>query len=157
MATALRKALRRAQKALFHEDLLALIETIQQISTPFDLDKCSFAVHPVAMRVTELQRMIRRAHGHLVKDTSTSDEDALKPGHIMTSTYPQDIQLPGDRHDNDRRDITEISIVPTIGELRSDALNSFLHLASINHTFWMGSNDPSTFIFDFFGMIYSER
>ncbi|MCJ1429305.1 hypothetical protein MMC29_007218 [Sticta canariensis] len=120
------RSLRRAQKALSHEGLLALVETIQQISATFDLDKCSLAVHTVAMRVAELQRMIRSAHGLLVKYTNTGDEDALKPRHVMTSTYPRDIQLLGDRHDNDRRDITEISIVPTIGELRSDRVEFLL-------------------------------
>lgn len=122
MATALREVLRRAQKALFHDDLLGLVETIQRVSASFDLSKSSIAIHTVAMRVAELQRMIRRAHDLLEKDTKTTDEDSLESSHEVILTYPRDIQLPGDRHDNDKRDITEISILPTEGEIRSERI-----------------------------------
>lgn len=131
MATALREVLRRAQKALFHDDLLALVETMQQISASFDLSENSLVVHTVAMRITELQRMIHRAHGLLEKDTNPS-EDALSGRHEVISTYPRDIQLPGDRHDNDRRDITEISILPTEDEIRSERIE-FLPSYSVDH------------------------
>lgn len=131
MVTALREVLRRTQKALFHENLLALVETLQQISASFDLSKSSVAAHTVAMRVAELQRMIRRARGLLEKDTNTSDEDTLTFENLVTSTYPRDIQLPGDRHDNDRRDITGISILPTEDEIRSERIE-FLPSSSID-------------------------
>ena len=37
---------------------------------------------------------------------------------VVASTYPREIQLPGNRHDNDKRDITEISVLPTEDEIR---------------------------------------
>ncbi|MCJ1464386.1 hypothetical protein MMC07_002999 [Pseudocyphellaria aurata] len=131
MATALREVLRRTQKALFHENILALVDTIHQISSSFDLSRSPVAIHTVVMRVAELQRMIRRAHGLLERDTNISDENALESRHEVTSTYPRDIQLPGDRHDNDRRDITEISILPTEDEIRSERIE-FLPSTSID-------------------------
>lgn len=132
MATALREVLRRAQKALFHDDLLALIETMQQISATFNLSESSLVVQTVAMRVTELQRMIRRANGLLEKDTNPSDQYEVRGRQEVISTYPRDIQLPGDRHDNDKRDITEISILPTEDEIRSER-DEFLPSSSVDH------------------------
>ena len=122
MATVLREVLRRAQKALFHEDLPALAETLQQISASFDLSKSSMAIHTVAMQVAELQRMVCRAQGLLENSTNTSGEDTLGSENAVTSTYPRDIRLPGDRHDNDSRDITEISILPTEDEIKSERI-----------------------------------
>ncbi|PVH97235.1 hypothetical protein DM02DRAFT_533617, partial [Periconia macrospinosa] len=37
------------------------------------------------------------------------------------STYPRDIVMPGERHDNDKADITKINIFPTRAEIMSDA------------------------------------
>ncbi|KAG4428093.1 hypothetical protein IFR05_016422 [Cadophora sp. M221] len=39
---------------------------------------------------------------------------------VVTSTYPRDIIVPGDRHDNDNTDITKIQILPTEMEIRSN-------------------------------------
>lgn len=131
MVTTLREVLRRTQKACYHEDLPALLETMEQISTSFDLSKSSIAIHTVVMRVAELQRMIRRAHELLEEDTNLRDEDMLGSRQVVTSTYPRDIQIPSDRHDNDKRDITEISILPTEGEIRSECVE-FLPSSNID-------------------------
>lgn len=131
VATALREVLRRTQKALFHENILALVETIHQISASFDLGRSPVAIHTVVMRVAELRRMIHRARGLLERNTNTSDEDALNSRHEVISTYPRDIHLPGDRHDNDRRDITQIHILPTEDEIRSERIE-FLPSPSVD-------------------------
>lgn len=121
MATALREVLRRTQKSLFH-DILGLVETTQRVSASFDLSKSSIAVHTVVIRVPEAQRMIRPAHDRLDRDTKSINEDSLESSHEMILTYPRDIQLPGGRHDNDKRDINEISIFPTEGEIISERI-----------------------------------
>src|SRR4029077_10056811 len=38
---------------------------------------------------------------------------------LVVSAYLRDIELPGDRHDNDKLDITQIAIIPTESEIRS--------------------------------------
>ena len=117
MATAVREVLRRTPKALFHEDLPALVESMGNASGFLVLDHNSVAVHTVAIRVAELQRMIRRTRGVLMENLDDGKEIA-KP--MVASTYPRDIQLPGTRHDNDKIDITEIKILPTEDEIRSE-------------------------------------
>jgi CCCH-type zinc finger len=117
MATALREVLRRTPKALFHEDLPALVESIGNASEFLGLDNNSVAAHTVATRVAELQRMIRRTQGILMENVDDGKEIANL---VVASTYPRDIQLPGNRHDNDKRDITEINILPTEDEIRSE-------------------------------------
>ena len=129
MATALREVLRRTPKALFHEDLPALVESMGNASEFLGLDNNSVAVHTVAIRVAELQRMIRRTQGVLMENVDDGKE-IVNP--VVASTYPRDIQLPGNRHDNDKRDITEINILPTEDEIRSDR-PEFLPSPNIDH------------------------
>jgi hypothetical protein len=117
MATALREVLRRTPKTLLHEDLPSLVESIKNASECLGLDSNSVAFHTVALRVAELQRMIRRTQGVLMEDIDDGKESANP---IVASTYPRDIQLPGNRHDNDKLDITEISVLPTEDEIRSE-------------------------------------
>ncbi|MCJ1246493.1 hypothetical protein MMC30_003701 [Trapelia coarctata] len=117
LATALREVLRRTPKALYHEDLPALAESI---SKAIGRKRDSVAIHTVVERVAELQRMIYRAQGVLGRDTDDIEEGGIILQSVITSTYPRDIQLPGDRHDNDKRDITDIDVIPTEGEVRSE-------------------------------------
>ncbi|KAI9836984.1 MAG: hypothetical protein M1819_000633 [Sarea resinae] len=111
MVTSLREVVRRNQKALFHEDLPGLMDRLKDISDR--LDPKSTLVQSATRRVTEIQRMIQRARGLLVKDIDqqTKARDTL--------TYQLDIKVPGDRHDNDNMDITEVKILPTEEEIRS--------------------------------------
>ncbi len=41
-------------------------------------------------------------------------------------TFPQKMDLPGDRHDNDHKDISRISILPTLGRSSARSRNTFL-------------------------------
>ena len=116
LATALREVLRRTYKATFHDGLPALVESIGTI----DIDSNSVAVHAIETLVAELQRMISRAHALLTRDADDGEGNGIKLPPVLVSTFPQDVQLPGDRHDKDKRDITQIDIVPTEGEVRSE-------------------------------------
>ena len=66
------------------------------------------AFHTIAARIGELDRMIRRSQGALVDDADLEELRRNKSKPVVTSTYPRDIQLPGNRHDNDKKDITQI-------------------------------------------------
>ena len=104
-------------KTLLHEDLPSLVESMKNASKCLGLDNNSAAFHTMALRVAELQGMIRRTQGVLMEDVDDGKESANL---VVASTYPRDIQLSGNRHDKDKRDITEISVLPTKDEIRSE-------------------------------------
>jgi hypothetical protein len=66
------------------------------------LDNDSVAFHAMAQGVAEIQRMIRRTQGILTEDVDNGKDGANL---VVASTYPRDIQLPDNRHNNDKRDI----------------------------------------------------
>ncbi|KUJ06169.1 uncharacterized protein LY89DRAFT_770969 [Mollisia scopiformis] len=126
MSTAIRELLRREQRAAFHDDLLDLVNSLENATDVTGMDKQCVAFQNVINRIGELRATIARANSLLnheevprVSGVSTA---------IATSTYPRDTIVPGDRHDNDNTDntdITKIQILPTEMEIRS-SLPEFL-------------------------------
>lgn len=114
MLFALREVLRRNQKAIFHEDLPTVMDNLEKVSRMRDS-----VMNHVAGRIAEIKRMIGRANGILVT-TAEETQDQSQPALKSPSTYPKDIRIPGDRHDNDKRDITHINIIPTKDEILSE-------------------------------------
>ena len=57
----------------------------------------------MAQGVAEIQRMIRRTQGILTEDVNDGKDGG---NFVVASTYPRDVQLPNNRHGNDKRDIT---------------------------------------------------
>lgn len=118
ITTALREVLRRIPRALFHEELPDLVESLKNSFDVVGFEKTSLSFHIINTCVTEIQRMMNRGKGLLVeKIRENSDEDLLP---VVTSTYPRDLEMPGDRHDNDNTDITKIKILPTEEEIRCE-------------------------------------
>lgn len=118
LANALRELLSREQRSQFNEDLPSLLDSIENILDIAAVHTQSEAYGIVNNRLVELRGMVARANGML------QDEEELHVKGISTkavlSTYPKALVLPDNRHDNDKLDITEISILPTEGEIRSD-------------------------------------
>ncbi|TVY90442.1 NFX1-type zinc finger-containing protein [Lachnellula willkommii] len=125
----LREILRREQRALFHDDLPALVGDFEEFSSALS------AQHPtVAFRTTsvlaEVRGMIARARGLLhnegpkVNGVSTT---------VVTSTFPREIELPGGRHDNDKDDIADIQILPTENEIKSEHRKEYLPSTDRDH------------------------
>lgn len=132
MSTAICEVLRREQRATFHEDLSDLVISMNDIIESTSIARTSAEFQPVINRIAELQAMIARANGLL------NNEEPQVGGVtdlIVTSTYPRETILPGDRHDNDKLDITKIKILPTEDEIRSD------------HAEFLPSTDPDQFHF----------
>lgn len=71
----------------------------------------------IIRRIGELRGRVARASELLSYEPET-DEDMIW---VVRLTYPRDIVKPGGRHDNDKADITNISIFPTRAEISSDA------------------------------------
>lgn len=118
ITTTVREVLRRNPRALFHDELPDLVESLRNNFEVMAFDKSSTSYITVTRRVIELLRMVHRAKGLLVEEKGDELDNDQPP--VVTSTYPRDIDMPGDRHDNDKMDISRIRIVPTEDEIRCD-------------------------------------
>ena len=118
MSTAICEVLRRERRATFHDDLPELVDSLENIPKITGIDNKSTAFQIIANRVAELRAMVARAKGLL----NHNDEPRVGgvSTAVVTSTYPREIVLPGDRHDNDKMDITKIKILLTEDEIRSN-------------------------------------
>ena len=116
--------LRREQRATFHDDLPDLVNSLENIAA--SINKKSTAYPIIIRRIAELRAIISRANGLL------SEEEPQENGisTVVTSTFPREIIIPRDRHDNDKQDITKVKILPTEDEIRS------------NHAEFLPSTDP---------------
>jgi hypothetical protein len=117
MSTAICQVLRREQRATFHDELPDLVDSLENITEITGIDKSSTAYQLIIRRIAELRAMIARAKGLL------SEEEPQQSGistTVGTSTYPREIIIPRDRHDNDKMDITKIKLLPTEDEIRSN-------------------------------------
>jgi hypothetical protein len=118
MSTAICEVLRREPRATFHDDLPDLVDFLENIPEVTGLDNKSTTFQIIANRVAELRAMIARAKGLL--DHPEEPRVGGVSTTVVISTYPREIALPGDRHDNDKMDITKIKILPTEDEIRSN-------------------------------------
>lgn len=118
MSTAICELLRREPRATFHDELPDLVDHLETVTKTAATDIGSAAYQLVIRRVADLRAMRARATGLL------SEEEVLQEAGIsttvVTSTYPRDVVVPRDRHDNDKMDITKIKILPTEDEFRSN-------------------------------------
>ena len=117
MINALREVLRREQRAAFHDDLPGLVDSIENNRDIMCLDKRSTTFSIITHGIAELRAIISRANG-LLKTVEEPRLANVSPT-AVTSTYPREIVVPGNRHDNDHMDIAKIKILPTYDEIRS--------------------------------------
>ena len=117
-STALRELLRRERRAIFHDDLPGLIDSIENTMEALDIQPDTVAFQTLHNGNKEVLGMIAHAQGLLQPD----EEPKMKgvSSSVVTSTYRREMIPPGTRHDNDNTDITKISILPTMDEIRSD-------------------------------------
>jgi hypothetical protein len=118
MCTTLQELLKREQRARFHDDLPGLIDSIEAIAGAIDGDDGGAALEVAKRKITELRGIVARAKG-LLHEEDEEPVDGVSTT-VTASTYPREIMLPGYRHDNDKTDITDIKIMPTEGEIRSN-------------------------------------
>jgi len=139
MSTVLLELLKRERRAMFHDDLPDLVETMENITTITGLDQNSVAFQVVTNTIREL-RGIARANGLLNHEVEEPGQVDGVSTAVVTSTYPREIILPRDRHDNDKLDIAEIKLLPTEDEIRSNHLE-FLPSTDLNQPHFL--SDPS--------------
>lgn len=112
----LREILWREQRAIFHDELPALVGDFEEFSRALSTQHPTVAFRTNSV-LTEVRGMIARVRGLLhnegpkVNGVSTT---------VITSTFPREIELPGGRHENDMDDIADIQILPTENEIKSE-------------------------------------
>jgi hypothetical protein len=103
MSTALRELLRRESRARFNDDLPALIESLKNTVHIINGER-SQASAIVFRQIDEIGAIVDRAKGLLVQE---EEQHEAFSAITVTSTYPRNLVIPRDRHDNDKADITE--------------------------------------------------
>jgi hypothetical protein len=116
ICTALCEVVRRDQRARLNERLDDLVASSKTAGEIIPSQACSIASTIVNKILVDIRAMIARCKGYLAEESPTSEEIFG----ATTITYPRDVVIPQDRHDNDKADITEIVIFPTRDEIMSD-------------------------------------
>ncbi|KAF1993893.1 NFX1-type zinc finger-containing protein 1 [Amniculicola lignicola CBS 123094] len=116
MSMALRELLRRESRARFNDDLPTLIASLEGTVHMINGDH-SQASAIVLRQIREVRAIVDRAKGLLVQE---EEQHEASPAITVTSTYPRNLVVPRDRHDNDKADITKIKIFPTRQEILSE-------------------------------------
>lgn len=117
---ALKELLRREQRALFHDNLPDLVQSMTDYAQAASGEPDHMEMQRVYNSVREVQGMMDRARGSLHPDEPSQEGSVTTMAPMVTSTYPRDIVMPQDRHDNDKMDFTKIQILPTEDEVRCD-------------------------------------
>ena len=118
LTTALYELLYRNRRARFNDDLTKLLTALDSAAEIIPASQPSVTTTIVKKCLADVQAMINRAKG-LVSDNDLDREEA--PRAFAASVYPRDLAVPANRHDNDKFDISDVTIFPTQGELVSDA------------------------------------
>ncbi|KAM0160649.1 hypothetical protein ACHAQE_004506 [Botrytis cinerea] len=142
ISTCLRELLRRERHALFHDDLPNVVASLENSVAIIGVDRNSAAFAIIPSRIQEIQGMIARAKG-LLHQEDQQQVDGVSTA--VVSTYPREITLPQGRHDNDHMDITSIRILPTEGEIRSEAVE-FLPSTDVDQPHFIA--DPAARLLD---------
>lgn len=114
MALALREILRRESRARFNEDLPFLVDAIENVVDMISEEQSQTRTI-VARSVGEMRAVIDRANGLLAQE-----DEVLQPSVATSSSYPRSIEIPRDRHDNDKADVSQMEIFPTREEIMTD-------------------------------------
>lgn len=118
MCTALREILKREQRARLHDDLPLLLDSLDDIVKYLTVGDPSTSLRTIKRLIEELRPVVAR--NNPLDADKRAPESASRPFASNASSYPLDIVIPQDRHDNDNIDITRIQIFPTREELMSD-------------------------------------
>ncbi|KAF1915145.1 hypothetical protein BDU57DRAFT_576497 [Ampelomyces quisqualis] len=118
MSAALHELLKRESRARFNNELEILLNALETAAGVVAPEKPSITSTLVFNHVRGMRAMVARAKGLLYKDVPDVNELTLS---APASSYPRDLVIPSDRHDNDKLDMTEIVIFPTRDEIMSSA------------------------------------
>ena len=119
LVAALSEILRREFRARYNDDLPDLLNSLEIAAQLIDEHGSNPASGLITNRAVEFRALVARASGLLGEEAGTDFD--VHPSSLLHSSYPRDVVIPGDHHDNDKADITKISIFPTRAEILSEA------------------------------------
>lgn len=116
----LRELLRREQRVQFNDELPQLFNAMENIMEVANIDKQSVTFQLVNTRLVELRGIVARANGLLQKEIEEPNIQGVST--TVVSTYPRPIGMdrPQNRHDNDKVNIADVKLLPTVDEIRSN-------------------------------------
>lgn len=120
MTKALCELLRRDQRARLNDHLDSLIVGLEKAAHIIPTEPSSMVSTIVRKILVNIQAMISRALG-LLADPHSTDVDGPSSDTMSAASYPRNIVVPDNRHDNDKKDISDIVIFPTRDEIINDA------------------------------------
>jgi hypothetical protein len=120
LTKALCELLRRDQRARLHDHLGTLVVCLENAAQIIPAEYPSMVSTIVEKVLANIQAMISRTLG-LLAEPHSPDVDEASSITEAAASYPRDVIIPQDRHDNDKKDIADIVIFPTRDEIISDA------------------------------------
>lgn len=118
MPVALRELLGREPRARFNENISSLLDSMEECTRMIAGDTRDLVMPITLSRINEIRAVVARANGLLAQE-----EDGTHVETVTKSTYPRNLVMPRDRHDNDKPDIVNVKIFPTSEEIMSDAID----------------------------------
>ncbi|KAJ5559577.1 hypothetical protein N7513_001976 [Penicillium frequentans] len=115
LLNALYQLLSRVRRTRFHDELPVLLNLARELASKIT-EECSKAdLDGLQSRIEVMQSLVTSASRNLVTPrVHEGDPQRTRP---VLSSFLMDVQTPGGRHDNDLADISEILILPTLGEI----------------------------------------
>ena len=118
MPVALRELVGREPRARFNENITSLLDLMEEATKVIAGDTRDLITPITLGRINEIRAIVARANGLLAQEENNAHAEM-----ITKSTYPRNLVMPQDRHDNDKPDIVNVRIFPTSEEIMSDAID----------------------------------
>ncbi|KAL3444860.1 hypothetical protein BJX65DRAFT_319748 [Aspergillus insuetus] len=116
LVRAIREVIIRNQKALYHEGLPGLVDSVSQLCDELMIDKPLMA--PTKIQIEELHRLRKRADTMLADNQQEAEIDITTALQKIVRPNCPILETPGSLHNNDKADIAQITIIPTEDEIR---------------------------------------
>ncbi|KAF4343606.1 NFX1-type zinc finger-containing protein [Fusarium beomiforme] len=115
---ALQELLVKTSRTRFCDGIPKLIEVLDNILAVMAQHVVGAYLDGLRGRLDIIKRIVEASAARMVTaKPSTSDEKRNK--NSVASSFPREVAIPGGRHDNDFAEISEVSILPTQGEITS--------------------------------------
>ncbi|KAJ5887927.1 hypothetical protein N7495_007968 [Penicillium taxi] len=112
----LRQLLSRVRHARFHDELPALLDLTRELGSKMTETCLRADLDGIENKIEVIQSLINSSNRNLVTSTA-HEKNSRKTG--LLSSFPMDVEVPGERHDNDLTEISQVQILPTYGEIVS--------------------------------------
>lgn len=116
---ALKELIKRDAEVRSHEGLPAMVTFVTGLAHSFAAIGSPYTSQILLQQAGDLQAVVERKNGLATELANSVAGLSLGPGSTTACAAPKNTK-PDNRHDNDKIDITEMSIFPTLGEVLSD-------------------------------------